>query len=193
MAEMRDPTQPLPPVVPVPVRRIDLRPGTFRRPLSFDLSPTRAEAAAIAAGLGLSALPSLRFRGVLRPHGRADAELDARLEAAVVQPCVVTLAPVPATIAEDVARRYLADWTPPDADETEIPADDTAEELPPWLDLWEVAIEALALALPLYPRAPGAEFGAATAAPPGAAALDEGALRPFAALAALRPPAAGGD
>ncbi len=189
MAEMRDPPQPLPPVVPV--RRIDLRPGALRRPLSFDLAPTAAEAAVIAAGLGLSALPARRFRGVLRPIGRADAALDARLEAEVVQPCVVTLAPVAATIAEDVLRRYLADWAPPAEDDAEIPADDTTEELPPWLDLWEVALEALALALPLYPRTPDAELGPATAAPPGVAALDAGALRPFATLAALRLPAPG--
>ena len=49
-----------------------------------------------------------------------------------------------------------------------------------------MAIEALALALPPYPRKPGATFGATTAAAPGAEPFDESELKPFAALAALR-------
>jgi hypothetical protein len=43
-----------------------------------------------------------------------------------------------------------------------------------------VATEALALALPSYPRKPGVTFGG------GAAPADDGETRPFAALAALR-------
>jgi hypothetical protein len=50
-----------------------------------------------------------------------------------------------------------------------------------------VATEALALALPAYPRRDGATLGAhAASAPPGAAPLTDAEVRPFAALAALR-------
>ena len=49
----------------------------------------------------------------------------------------------------------------PDGDEVEMPEDDTVEPMPEVIDLAEVAAEALALALPLYPRAPGADFGQA--------------------------------
>ena len=45
-----------------------------------------------------------------------------------------------------------------------------------------MAIEALALALPAYPRKPGASFGAAESA----AGDEESEAKPFAALAALR-------
>jgi hypothetical protein len=45
--------------------------------------------------------------------------------------------------------------------------------------------EALALALPLYPRAPGAEFQEAAASAPGAAPLTRESTRPFAGLADL--------
>ena len=64
--------------------------------------------------------------------------------------------------------------------------DDEIEPLGDRIDLGLVAIEALALALPPYPRKPGATLGPATAAARGAAPLEESALKPFAALAALR-------
>jgi hypothetical protein len=49
------------------------------------------------------------------------------------------------------------------------------------------------LALPLYPRAPGAALGAITATPPGAAPLGDAELKPFASLAALRTKLEGGS
>ena len=48
-----------------------------------------------------------------------------------------------------------------------------------------VAIEALALALPLYPRAPGVDLGQVLAGPPGENPLTEADLKPFAGLAKL--------
>jgi uncharacterized metal-binding protein YceD (DUF177 family) len=46
--------------------------------------------------------------------------------------------------------------------------------------------EALALALPLYPRAPGAELGEAAFTEPGKPVLRDEDARPFAGLAHLR-------
>lgn len=66
-----------------------------------------------------------------------------------------------------------------------IPSDDTQEALPEVIDAASVAIEALALALPMYPRAPGVELGEAVFTEPGKAALREGDLKPFAGLAGL--------
>ena len=51
--------------------------------------------------------------------------------------------------------------------------------------LGHVALEALELAIPLYPRAPGAELGAVEAIPEGAAALEDEVIKPFAGLADL--------
>ena len=82
-------------------------------------------------------------------------------------------------------RRYLADMKVPEGDEVEMPEDDTSEPLPEVIDLSEVAAEALALALPEYPRAPGAELGEAVHAAPGVAPLTDAALKPFAGLASL--------
>lgn len=158
-----------------------------RNPARFDLRTDADTRAALAAGLGISAVPSLRFTGDLIPRGRDDIDLTGTLEATVVQPCVVTLAPVTTRIAERVERRFLADWEEPEGGgETEMDADDTREALPETIDLLAIAAESLSLALPAYPRAPGAELGTAVFAPPGAEPLRDDDLRPFAALAALK-------
>ena len=78
----------------------------------------------------------------------------------------------------------MQDYVEPDADEMEISAED-AEALPEIIDIAAIAIEALALALPLYPRAKGAEFGEATFAAPGVTPIKSADLRPFAGLASL--------
>ncbi|MFM7442780.1 MAG: YceD family protein [Tabrizicola sp.] len=135
--------------------------------------------------MGLQAIPSLIMEGEIVPHGREDFRISAHLKGEVVQSCVVTLAPVPGVIDEVVARLYQADFVLPEGDEVEIPADDDAEPLPEVLDLWAVMSESLALALPLYPRAPGAELGEAVFSAPGTAPLRDADLRPFAALASL--------
>lgn len=157
-----------------------------RKPTRFDLVPGPEDLAALAAELGISGVRKLRFRGELRPAGRTDWLLEAELGATVVQPCVTTLAPVTTRIAEPVTRRYIAGWEPPAGEEVEMPQDDSAEALPEVIDPGAVMVEALTLALPLYPRAAsaGAETAVA-AAPPGAAPLDDTARRPFAGLADL--------
>lgn len=157
-----------------------------RKPTRFDLVPGPDDLAALAEELGISAVRKLRFKGELRPAGRSDWLLEAELGATVVQPCVATLAPVTTRIAETVTRRYIAGLEPPAAEEVEMPEDDSQEPLPEVIDPGAVMVEALMLALPLYPRAAGAaEETVVTAAPPGAAPLDESHRRPFAGLAGL--------
>lgn len=156
-----------------------------RKPTRFSLKPDTAERAAMAQALDLLALPVFELVGEIAPEGRNDFRLTARMTARVVQPCAVSLAPVTTDLTEDVIRRYDADFTVPDADEVEIPDDDTTEALPEVIDVGTVALEALALALPLYPRAPGAELGEAVFSAPGTAPLRDEDLRPFAGLAGL--------
>lgn len=152
----------------------------------FVILPEAAARAAIAHHLGLPGLRKLRFAGRLGPAGRRDWTLEARLGATVEQDCVVTLAPVVSRIEEPVLRRYMADLPAPGPGEVEMPEDDSLEDLPASLDLCAVMIEALALALPPFPRAPGAELGEMSVTAPGAAPLEAGAVRPFAGLAGLR-------
>jgi uncharacterized metal-binding protein YceD (DUF177 family) len=157
-----------------------------RSALPFDLRPDAEDRAALAAALGIDAVRKLRFSGTLVPEGARDWRLEADLGATVVQPCVVTLAPVTTRIETGVARRYLADWREPEAEDAEMPEDDTTEALPDRIDLSAVVAEALALALPDYPRAPEAELETGQFAAPGVKPMTDEDAKPLAGLAALR-------
>ncbi len=156
-----------------------------RKPTRFALAPDAAALDLLAQLLGITAVRKLSFRGEIRPVGRNDYELEAVLEATVEQPCIVSLAPVVTTIKDTIHRKYLADMVFPDGDEIEMPEDDSQEPLPDVIDAGAVAAEALALALPQYPRAPGAALDEAVFAAPGTAPLRDKDLRPFAGLAGL--------
>ena len=160
---------------------------------AFEIVPEAEVRAALAAELGLSGLRKLRLAGRLIPEGKRDWRLEATLGATVVQPCVVTAEPVTTRLDEAVTRRYLAGMPEPEGDEIEMPQDDSAEPLPAVLDLTAVLAEALALAVPPYPRADGAALGEANFAAPGVVPLTDEAARPLAGLAALRDRLAGED
>jgi uncharacterized metal-binding protein YceD (DUF177 family) len=154
-----------------------------RKPHRFRWAPDAAARDRTARMLDILALPAATLAGEITAAGRDDWHLTARLTATVEQACVVTLAPVRSLIDEAVERRYVADLPAPEADEIEMPEDDTVEALPAIIDLAAVMTEALALALPPWPRAPGAELAAVLGsdAGAGAAAADE-VVRPFARL-----------
>jgi uncharacterized metal-binding protein YceD (DUF177 family) len=169
---------------PAPLRPAQL---SRHRPHGFEIVPDAGACAALAGELELLGLRKLRLAGELRPEGAADWRIEARLGATVVQPCDITLEPVTTRIEEPVTRLLLAEPPPElEAGETEMPEDDTVEPLGRTIDLERIMREALALALPAFPRAPGAELGVLEASPPGAEPLDDTPNRPFEALAALR-------
>jgi len=158
---------------------------SLRRPTRFDYAPDRAASVELARSLGLLGLYQLRFHGEIAPDGRGEFLLTGSLSADVSQACVVTLDPVDSRVRETVTRRFVTDLPEPAADEVEMAPDDTIEPLPEMIDIAEIAIEALMLALPLYPRAPGATLGEMIHAEAGVTPLADGDLKPFAGLAAL--------
>ena len=168
-----------------------------RKPTRFALTPDAEICAALAADLGLSDLRKLRFAGQLTPMAGRDWHLEAQLGATLVQPCGITLDPVRTRIDQPVQRQYsdraeaAADL--PAGTEMEMPQDDTLEPLPAVIDLGQVLLEELILAIPPFPRAPGAELGSVLAAPEDIAPLDDAAMKPFAGLAALRDSLSGKD
>lgn len=167
-----------------PVLRVaELAPGTSRDIL---IEPQPQVCAEIARSLDLIEVRKLRLQGMLAPLGRRDWQFTGHLGATVVQPCVVTLAPVTTRIEEDVARTWRADFTEPDGDEAEMPETVEEEPLGAQIDLGAVMIEALALALPDYPRAEGVELGEAVFTEPGETPMTNEDAKPFAGLAALR-------
>lgn len=158
-----------------------------RRGARFALEPDAEARAALAGRLGIEAVRKLSFAGSVMPEGRDDWRLEARLGATVVQPCGVTLAPVTTRIEEDVMRRFLAHPpVPPEGGEVEMPEDETEEPLGEAIDLRAVMEEALALALPPFPRAEGAELGEARFTEPGRTPLRDDDVKPLAGLKALR-------
>jgi uncharacterized metal-binding protein YceD (DUF177 family) len=152
---------------------------------AFDIRPKPAALRVLAGQLGLKNLRKLRFDGDIRAIGKSDWQITAHLGASVVQDCVVTLAPVSTRIDWDVKRSFLAKWSEPSEDDVEMHEDDTIEALGSHIDLMEVMREALALALPLYPRATDADLGQAVFTKPGQKPMRDEDTRPFAGLAAL--------
>jgi uncharacterized metal-binding protein YceD (DUF177 family) len=152
-----------------------------RKASAFDIRATEREREAVAAELGIPAVNDLRLSGRLVPEGRQDWRLEAELAATVVQESVVSLEPVTTRIEEPVARRYIAGFEEPTEGEVEMPSDEV-EALPQSLDVAEVMVEALALALPPYPRAEGEELGETVVTEQGAEPLTEERAKPFAAL-----------
>ena len=156
-----------------------------RKATHFRFAPEARDRDLIATSLGLQDLPRLELVGEIIPVGRHDYKLTAQLSARVVQSCVISLMPVPSNLAEAITRSYIRDYQTPEGDEMELPADDDSEPLPDVIDIAAIAIEALTLALPLYPRAKGAELKTTEYAPPGAEPIRESDLKPFAGLAGL--------
>jgi len=154
-------------------------------PRSFTISAGPSERAALARRFDVVAIDRLEADGSVRRHGVDGWRLEAELRTAVVQTCVVTLEPFPATVVE----RFAVDYAAPEAGpggEIDLAAGD-AEPAPPGgvLDLGETVAQQLALALDPFPRRPGAEL------PP--AATSEKPPGPFAALGRVRPkPGSGG-
>lgn len=171
------------PPSPTALRVADLSPSN---PITFNVRPEADELKSIAAELELSALRKLSFSGDVRAEGKADWRLSAKLGATVIQPCAVTLEPVTTRIDMPVSRLYQHDFVEVDAPESEMPEDDTTDRLGRWIDPADVMLEALQLAIPLYPRADGAELGEMVVTEPGVSPMRDEDSRPFAGLAELK-------
>ena len=172
------------PGLSLPFRASALSP---RKPTRFDIVATPEQRLALAVELGLSKVESLSFKGEIKPSGKRDFVVVGDLEARIVQPCSISLVPVKTVISEQVSRTFLAEFVVPDGIELEMhDGDDMIEPLPEVIDAGFLATEALALAVPLYPRAAGAELGVVAVTEPGVSPLRDGDLKPFAGLAALR-------
>lgn len=145
------------------------------------LAATAAERAAVAQRLGLESIALLEASVALLPAGRGVIAAEGRVAARVVQVCVVSLEPFEQAL--DVPLRLV--FRP--GTEADLAADQTvdpeAEDEVPYeggrIDLGEVVVETLALALDPWPRRPGAVLEIPA---PEAGAADG----PFAALARRR-------
>ncbi|MEM1374073.1 MAG: DUF177 domain-containing protein [Pseudomonadota bacterium] len=155
-------------------------------PYTRHWEPDAATRAAMAARLDLTDLRKLRADITLTPLAGRDWRLEVAWGATVVQPCVVTLAPV-VTRLEDVSTlTYTARMPEVTEAEAEMPEDESLEPLPASIDLLGTVGEMIALALPDYPRADDTDMEPAIFGPPGEAPMTDEDAKPFAGLAALK-------
>lgn len=167
------------PALSSPALRLRVAQLNPHRPHPVEVAPDADARKALADEFGMIALPMLRLTGALTAVGAQDWQFEGRLLAEVVQPCVVTLAPVTSRIDETLYRRWSPDLTDPEGEEVEM-GDDEVDPLGTHIDLGALLTEALALALPAWPRAKGAALEPVLDAPPA-----EDRRRPFADLSAL--------
>jgi len=170
------------PILSHPVRFADL---PQRKSTHVRLVPDEGQLEDLADRLSVDMFRKVRLDLELSPGPGRDWTLTGKLGATVIQPCRVTTEPVTTRIEEPLERRYTPDLTTPEGEEVEMD-DDTLDPLPAVLDLGDVLEEALALAIPEFPRAEGAEDLDMTAAPDGVEPLTDDAVKPFAGLAALK-------
>lgn len=149
-----------------------------RQPSEFVLAPDPGQRRAMAQELGIEGLPRLKFSASIRAIDGDSWAVEGRLSARAVQACVITLAPVSTDLDEEVRRIFSPHIATPEGDEQEMP-DDEVEPLGQFIDLEAIMLEALALALPLYPRASDAALDSDPAPP------EEETRKPFAGLADL--------
>lgn len=159
-----------------------------------EIEASADERSALAARFAVQAIDSLGATYLLH-RTAAGVVATGHLSARVVQSCVVTEEPVPATIEDDFAIRFVPEPGEGETqDDVELSADecDTVFYTGSAIDLGEAAAESLALALDPFPRSP-----AATAALKKAGVLSEDEAEaqaeddareasPFAALRALK-------
>jgi uncharacterized metal-binding protein YceD (DUF177 family) len=133
-------------------------------PVVEEIEATPAEAEALARRFDLIRIDSLKALGRLsRVRGGSVIRLEARIEASLVQRCVVTLAEVPGRIDERFVLFYAPETEP--RHELVLSPDEESEnegEAEPlvagMIDVGEAVAQQLALALDPYPRAPGASL-----------------------------------
>ncbi|MDQ7070129.1 MAG: DUF177 domain-containing protein [Rhodobacterales bacterium] len=158
-------------------------------PFALEFTPDQIKQ--IANDLDLSHLRKLSFSGTIAASGKTDWKLSAKLGATVGQPCVITLETVTTRIDTPVTRQFLAQMPDIETDaelgeEVEMPDDETIEPLGTVIDLEMILREALALALPAYPRSANADLKNAQFTEPGKVPMRDSDALPFAALAGLR-------
>lgn len=163
--------------------RIDQIPA---KGVEMDIKAKPAERTALADRFDLQSVDRLEATIRLKAMaGGALIRLDATIRADVVQTCVVSLEPVPASVEQEFSLTFGAPEPEEVGAELELSLDD---EDPPdpivdgAIDVGEAVAEHLALALDPFPRKPGVDFSGAGDGP----SEPDRRPNPFAVLAEMR-------
>lgn len=179
-------------MIPIPPEfsrmvRVDRIPASG---MALDIEAKPAERVALADRFGIPSIDMLRAELTLRVlAGGAVVRVTGRIQAQVVQTCVVTLEPVPESVDERFTLSFGREVAEEIGAEIELSLD---EEDPPdpivdgAIDVGEAVAEHLALALDPFPRKPGIVFEGGEEEAAGEAEEPEEKPNPFAVLAQLR-------
>jgi uncharacterized metal-binding protein YceD (DUF177 family) len=148
------------------------------------ISANPEERAALAKRFGLLGIDRLEAVFSLKRAGGGVIHVSGELQAEVTQSCVVSLAPVPAKVAESFSADFADEDRRKTADlDLDFEADDPPEPIRNGhIDLGELAAEQLALALDPYPRAPDAAVPVEFSPDPDADEPAERPVNPFSIL-----------
>lgn len=149
---------------------------------AIELSANEEQRAALAARFALIAIEQLTAKVTLSATA-SGAMASGKLHAEVIQSCVASGEPVPASIDEAVHIRFVAAPESEDESEVELEADDCDVMFHDgqMIDVGEAIAQSLALALDPYPRSPDAD-----AVLKAAGVKSEEEAGPFGALASLK-------
>lgn len=178
---------------------------------SYTITASPEQCARVAERLDLQGISALSAVLEIAPSGKGLIKVTGEMKADVTQTCVVSLAPVLAQVVDTVSASFMTEERAAadklrkerakakakpgkkaeDSDEEVVTAlgeDPPETALEGRIDLGELTVVHLALALAPYPRAPGVSFDAGTwgAAPEIPEKTPE--ISPFAALAKLKKP-----
>ena len=122
----------------------------------------------LAADCGVTTFEQLNAFVKVVPFKRGGAKISGSIKASVSQPCVVTTEPVEQHLELELERSFLS----PQEMERRIQimeegelildpenSDEPDEVVDGEIDLWQVLVEELCLAIDLYPRKEGAQIG----------------------------------
>ena len=153
----------------------------------FDVKFSDTEMTMIASILSAVSVKKMRIMGKISPSGAKDWILKATVGATVIQTCVVTLDPVQTRVDTPITLIFAADYQVDSGDSVaEMTTDENIEPLTDVIDLTSIAIEAVALALPDYPKSPDAQLEISTFAADGVKPMTDADTKPFASLASLK-------
>ncbi len=158
-------------------------------PRTVRLSPNEIERQDIAARLGLVGLPAFTAEVTVTPLKKNHRlQVTGRVEADVTQECVVTLEPFDSRITTDFDELHDRDADLLGTEDDDAPFDQAAD-IPEFLegetlDLADIAVQHLSLALEPFPRKPDTSLDVGGRA--GVSANEAERDNPFAALAALK-------
>jgi len=163
------------PVVPELLRCISIADLSSSERQVENIEVDADECAAIANRLGIMSVEKLSVQLELFRDLTGDVHMVGRIVSDVVQACVVTLEPVPQHIEASLFQRFSS-RSEEEEGEDEDPVEPIVDDE---IEVGDVIVQNLSLALDPYPRAPEAEFEE----------VDDEAGKPsgpFAALAVLR-------